>query len=189
MPPPLPEVARMQGKKKGTSLWGRRLFWAARSACEKLFGAVYTMCLRFDIISSSAFINKLLSAAIQARICIMEIANANVLFGFVKKSMPMTRRANASKNRETGVYAFLSIVVSPSFYWYSFRPYLRTNGVLHHKAPFGQFLTHSMHKMHSVPFSRFLELSVTSTFIGQTRLHFPQEMHFSLSHFTRSKEK
>ena len=85
-------------------------------ACEKLFGAVYTMCLRFDIISSSAFINKLLSAAIQARICIMEIANANVLFGFVKKSMPMTRRANASKNREMGVYAFLSIVESPSFY-------------------------------------------------------------------------
>ena len=53
---------------------------------------------------------------IKARICIMEIANANVLFGFVKKSMPMTRRANASKNREKGVYAFLSIVESPSFY-------------------------------------------------------------------------
>ena len=58
-----------------------------------------------------------------------------------------------------------------------------------HSASFGQFLTHSMHRMHSVPFSRFLELSVTSTFIGHTRLHFPQEMHFSLSHFTRIREK
>ena len=58
-----------------------------------------------------------------------------------------------------------------------------------HKAAFGQFLTHSMHKIHSVPFSRFLELSVTSTFIAQTRLHFPQEMHFSLSHFMRIREK
>ena len=30
----------------------------------------------------------------------------------------------------------------------------------------GQVLTHSMHKIHSVPFFRFLELSVISTFIG-----------------------
>lgn len=46
-----------------------------------------------------------------------------------------------------------------------------------------------MHRMHSVPFFRFLELSVTSTSIGQTRLHLPQETHFSLSHFTRIAEK
>ena len=58
-----------------------------------------------------------------------------------------------------------------------------------HNAPFGQFLAHSIHNMHSVPFSRFLELSVTSTFIGQTCMHFPQEMHFSLSHFKRIREK
>ena len=32
-----------------------------------------------------------------------------------------------------------------------------------------------MHRMHSVPFFRFLELSVTSTSIGQTRLHLPQD--------------
>ena len=57
-----------------------------------------------------------------------------------------------------------------------------------HKAPLGQFFTHSMHKIHSVPFSRFLELSVTSTFIGHTRLHLPHEIHFSLSHFTRNRE-
>ena len=55
-------------------------------------------------------------------------------------------------------------------------------------APFGQFLAHSIHKIHSVPFSLFLELSVTSTFIGHTFLHFPQEMHLSLSHFTRITE-
>ena len=54
---------------------------------------------------------------------------------------------------------------------------------------FGQFFTHSMHRIHSVPFLRFLELSVTSTFIGHTRLHFPQDIHFSLSHFIRIIEK
>ena len=58
-----------------------------------------------------------------------------------------------------------------------------------HNASLGQFFTHSMHRMHSVPILRFLELSVTSTFIGQTRLHFPQEIHFSLSHFTRRSAK
>ena len=45
----------------------------------------------------------------------------------------------------------------------------------------GQVLTHSIHKMHSVPFFRFLELSVISTFIGQTFLHFPQLIHLSVS--------
>ncbi len=63
---------------------------------------------------------------------------------------------------------------------------LKRNG---HRAPLGQFFTHSMQRMHSVPFFRFLELSVTSTFIGHTRLHFPHEMHFSLSHFTLSRAK
>ena len=58
-----------------------------------------------------------------------------------------------------------------------------------YKAPFGQFLTHSIQRMHSVPFFLFLELSVTSTFIGHTLLHFPQEMHLSLSHFTLNSEK
>ena len=53
----------------------------------------------------------------------------------------------------------------------------------------GQGLTHSIHKMHSVPFFRFLELSVISTFIGQTFLHFPHEIHFSLSHLTLTTEK
>ncbi len=57
------------------------------------------------------------------------------------------------------------------------------------RAFLGQLCTHSMHKIHSVPFSRFLELSVTSTFIGHTRLHLPQDIHFSLSHFIRISEK
>ena len=46
---------------------------------------------------------------------------------------------------------------------------------IHHNAFFGQFLTHSMHSIHSVPFFLFLELSVTSTPIGHTLLHFPHE--------------
>ncbi len=58
-----------------------------------------------------------------------------------------------------------------------------------YKAFFGQLFTHSMQRIHSVPFLRFLELSVTSTSIGQTRLHLPQEMHFDLSHFTRNRAK
>lgn len=53
----------------------------------------------------------------------------------------------------------------------------------------GQVLTHSMHKIHSVPFFRFLELSIISTFIGQTFSHFPHEIHFSLSHLTLTTEK
>lgn len=53
----------------------------------------------------------------------------------------------------------------------------------------GQMFLHSRHKIHSVPFLRFLELSVTSTFIGQTFLHFPQETHLLLSHLIRSNEK
>jgi hypothetical protein len=35
--------------------------------------------------------------------------------------------------------------------------------------------------MHSVPFLRLLELSVTSTSIGHTLLHFPQDTHAELS--------
>ena len=58
-----------------------------------------------------------------------------------------------------------------------------------YSASFGQFLTHSIHRIHSVPFRRFLLLSVTSTFIGHTFLHFPQETHLSLSHLIRSSEK
>ena len=60
---------------------------------------------------------------------------------------------------------------------------------IHHNAFFGQLLTHSMHSIHSVPFFLFLELSVTSTPIGHTLLHFPHETHFSLSHVTRITEK
>ena len=58
-----------------------------------------------------------------------------------------------------------------------------------YNASFGQFFTHSMHKMHSVPFLRFLELSVISTSIGQTCLHFPQVTHLLLSHLIRNREK
>ena len=57
------------------------------------------------------------------------------------------------------------------------------------RAFLGQVFTHSMHKMHSVPFILFLELSVTSTFIGHTRLHLPQEIHLLLSHWMRDNEK
>ena len=58
-----------------------------------------------------------------------------------------------------------------------------------YSAFFGQFFTHSIHKMHSVPFFRFRELSVTSTSIGQTRLHLPQSTHRSFLHFTRNSAK
>lgn len=58
-----------------------------------------------------------------------------------------------------------------------------------YSASLGQFFTHSIQRIHSVPLALFLELSVTSTFIGHTLLHFPQEIHFSLSHFIRSSEK
>lgn len=56
------------------------------------------------------------------------------------------------------------------------------------RACLGQLSTHSMHRMHSVPFFRLRLLSVTSTFIGQTLLHFPQETHFVSSTLTRSRE-
>ena len=59
----------------------------------------------------------------------------------------------------------------------------------HYNAFLGHALTHSIHRIHSVRFSLLRELSVTSTFIGHTRLHFPQETHLSLSHFTRSRLK
>ena len=58
-----------------------------------------------------------------------------------------------------------------------------------HNAFLGQLLTHSMHSMHSVPYFLVLELSVTSTSIGHTRLHLPQLMHLSFLHLTRSREK
>lgn len=53
----------------------------------------------------------------------------------------------------------------------------------------GQLSTHSKQRMHSVPFFLFLELSVTSTSIGHTRLHFPQEIHLLVSHFILRKAK
>ncbi len=62
-------------------------------------------------------------------------------------------------------------------------------GYVCQSAPLGQFLTHSMQWMHSVPFFRLRELSVTFTSMGHTRLHFPQEMHFSLSHLIRKSAK
>ena len=60
---------------------------------------------------------------------------------------------------------------------------------LYYNAPLGQFFTHSRHKIHSVPFRRLRELSVTSTSIGHALRHLPQEMHFSLSHFILIKAK
>lgn len=63
------------------------------------------------------------------------------------------------------------------------------DGSLRHSASLGQALTHSMQRMHSVPLARFLELSVTSTSMGHTRLHLPQETHLLLSQRTRSREK
>lgn len=59
----------------------------------------------------------------------------------------------------------------------------------YYKASFGQCFTHSIHRIHSVPFDLFLELSVTSTSIGHTFLHLPQEIHLLLSHFIRTSEK
>ena len=41
----------------------------------------------------------------------------------------------------------------------------------------GHCETHSIQKIHSVPFLRDLRLSVISTSIGQARLHLPQEIH------------
>ncbi len=58
-----------------------------------------------------------------------------------------------------------------------------------YNASFGHTFTHSKHKIHSVPFLRFLEVSVTSTSIGHAFLHFPQEMHLFVSHFIRIREK
>ena len=40
-------------------------------------------------------------------------------------------------------------------------------GLYFYKAFFGQAFAHSIQRMHSVPFSQFLELSVISTFIGR----------------------
>ena len=52
------------------------------------------------------------------------------------------------------------------------------------KAFLGQFLTQLLHKIHSVAFFLFLELSNISTFIGQDLMHFLQLIHLSLSRFT-----
>lgn len=52
------------------------------------------------------------------------------------------------------------------------------------KAFLGQFLTQLLHKIHSVAFFLFLELSNMSTFIGQDLIHFLQLIHLSLSRFT-----
>ena len=51
-----------------------------------------------------------------------------------------------------------------------------------YNAFFGQDLAHSKHRMHSVPFFRLRELSVISTSMGHTFLHFPQETHLLWSH-------
>ena len=37
--------------------------------------------------------------------------------------------------------------------------------IIFQSAPLGQFLTHSMHRIHSVPFSRFLEFSVVRSLL------------------------
>ena len=70
-------------------------------------------------------------------------------------------------------------------------PYFKYNSLYYfpYSACLGQFLTHSMQRMHSVPFSRSLDGSVTSTCMGQTRLHLPQETHLSGLQRIRSKEK
>ena len=59
----------------------------------------------------------------------------------------------------------------------------------YYNASFGQALLHSIQSIHSVPFSRFLELSVIFTLMGHTRSHFPQEIHLLLSHFILVSEK
>lgn len=61
--------------------------------------------------------------------------------------------------------------------------------IIPYNAFLGQAFTHSKHKMQSVPFCRFLELSVTSTSMGQTLLHLPQEMHLLLSQVTLVRAK
>ena len=52
------------------------------------------------------------------------------------------------------------------------------------KAFLGQFLTQLLHKIHSVAFFLFLELSNMSTFIGQDLMHFLQLIHFELFQIT-----
>ena len=73
------------------------------------------------------------------------------------------------------------VIETKRFDWYKNKIY--------HSAFFGHTFPHSIQRIHSVPFLRLLELSVTSTFIGHTRLHFPQEIHRSLLHLIRSSEK
>ena len=53
----------------------------------------------------------------------------------------------------------------------------------------GHTCVHSKHRIQSVPFCRFLELSVTSTSIGQTFLHIPQDIHLLVSHVTLNNAK
>ena len=58
-----------------------------------------------------------------------------------------------------------------------------------YRASLGQLLTHSMHKIHSVPFFLFLELSVMSTSIGHTLLQLPQDTHLLLLHLILNSAK
>ncbi len=67
--------------------------------------------------------------------------------------------------------------------------FLDSSANLYDSASFGQFLTHSMQRMHSVPFFRFLAGFMTSTSIGQTRVHFPQWIHLAASGLIRIREK
>ena len=58
-----------------------------------------------------------------------------------------------------------------------------------YRAFLGQCFTHSMHRIHSVPFFRWREGSSISTSMGQTCLHRPQEMHLPGSHFILNRAK
>lgn len=101
--------------------------------------------------------------------------------------------------RETPVYLLLegffqSPGDSENFLLFATAGSLKAVFVLPHKpkaysAFFGQFFTHSKQRIHSVPFFRFRELSVTSTSIGHTFLHLPQEIHLLLSHLICNREK
>ncbi len=60
---------------------------------------------------------------------------------------------------------------------------------LDYRASLGQAFTHSIQRIHSVPFTRLRLLSVISTSMGQTRLHLPQETHLDGSQVIRESEK
>jgi len=88
----------------------------------------------------------------------------------------------SSGKQSTGLFSFSD---SPSHARDSVRSLIYSV----YSASFGQALLHSIQSIHSVPFSRFRELSVTFTFIGHILSHFPHEMHFSLSHVILTSEK